>query len=196
MWLSALLGHWAGLGGFHDCGRSCLSQYPACCVAMIVTQCAIQCTTMRCWSTVVLLTACLWHVCVPLQALSKLSQAPEADADGKAEKRSAPDAVAAAAAAGIRKEALACCLQVRHARFATLLSASATSSIHHFVVCVSQVLFRVCCRHLLALNPPAHCCCWPLRARICALSGVEAQQVMLGFFTTHCTYRLSEVTRS
>jgi hypothetical protein len=49
-----------------------------------------------------------------LQALSKLSQASEADADGsKAEKRSAPDAVAAAAAAGIRKEALACCLQVR-----------------------------------------------------------------------------------
>ncbi|WIA18888.1 hypothetical protein OEZ85_003561 [Tetradesmus obliquus] len=47
-----------------------------------------------------------------VQALSKLSQAPEADADGKAEKRSAPDAVAAAAAAGIRKEALACCLQV------------------------------------------------------------------------------------
>jgi hypothetical protein len=52
-----------------------------------------------------------WLVC--LQALSKLSQAPEADGDAsKGEKRSAPDAVAAAAAAGIRKEALACCLQV------------------------------------------------------------------------------------
>lgn len=104
---------------------------------MIVTQFALQGTTKRCWSTDVRLTACLWHVCVPPQALSKLSQAPEADADGKAEKRSAPDAVAAAATAGIRKEALACCLQVRHVLFATFLSALARSFICHLLVCVS-----------------------------------------------------------
>ncbi|KAF6256772.1 hypothetical protein COO60DRAFT_1627056 [Scenedesmus sp. NREL 46B-D3] len=48
-----------------------------------------------------------------VQVLSKLSQAADTVAEGgKGEKRSAPDAVAAAAAAGIRKEALACCLQV------------------------------------------------------------------------------------